>query len=110
MGPILERLGRPVLLVLSALDWAVEAAEAARARWPDLPIEAAAMLRHCLPAIHRLPDVAACRLLALCNRCLQFGPVYPVADGARVEPMSVAASIISTWSTMPCGQRSASSS
>ena len=39
MGPYLDRMDRPVLLVFSALDWAIAAAEEAQTAWPSIPIE-----------------------------------------------------------------------
>jgi microsomal epoxide hydrolase len=48
MGPALERLGRPVQLVFSSLDWAVDAAKEARERWPSIPVEVIGETSHAL--------------------------------------------------------------
>jgi microsomal epoxide hydrolase len=48
LGPVLDRLGRPVLLVFSALDWAVAAAEEVREGWPGVPVEVIDETSHAL--------------------------------------------------------------
>jgi microsomal epoxide hydrolase len=48
LGPVLDRLARPALLVYSALGWAVAAAEQAREGWPGIPVEVIEETSHAL--------------------------------------------------------------